>query len=87
MGIMMVQSGLAFRPIVFLGFCPKTQKPTTQAASTFGSIFMRHPKTIDRERKPIFTPLKSSKIYQFLPKTQKTQKPKTQNPKVTTQAK
>ena len=42
---------------------------------------MRHPKTMDRERKPIFTPLKSLKIYQFLPKTQKTQKPKTQNPK------
>ena len=32
------QAGLAFRPIVFLGFCPKPQKPTTQAASTFGSI-------------------------------------------------
>ena len=77
-------SGLAFRPIVFLGFCPKTQKPTTQAGSTFGSIYMRHPRIIDRGRKSIFTPLKSSKIYQFLPKTQK---PKTQNPKVTTQAK
>ena len=78
-------SGLAFRPIVFLGFCPKTQKPTTQAGSTFGSIYMRHPRIIDRGRKSIFTPIKSSKIYQFLPKTQKTQKPKTQNPKPKTQ--
>ena len=49
-----VGTGLAFRPIVFLGFWTITQKPTTQATSTFGSIFMRHPKTIDRrERNPI----------------------------------
>ena len=64
--------GLAVRPIVFWGFCPKTPNPRTQAASTFGSIFMRHPKTIKRERTVDF--------YQK-PKKPKNQKPKTQNPK------
>ena len=75
------QSGLAFRPIVFLGFCPKTQKPMTQANSTFGSLFMRHPKTIDRERKPIFYSTQKFKNLSIFTKNPKTQKPKNPKPK------
>ena len=57
-----VKQGWHFDPLSFWVFVQKPKKPTTQTASTFGSIFMRYPKTIDRGRKPIFTPVKTSKI-------------------------
>ena len=59
------------------------QKPTTQAASTFIWVDIYASPNNHLQGTKIFTPLKSSKIYQFLQKTQNLKPKKPQNPKKT----
>ena len=72
------RQGWHFDPLSFWVFVQKPKNPRPKPPPHLGRYLCVTQKPL-RGRKPIFTPLKSSKIYQFLPKTQKTQK--TQNPK------
>jgi hypothetical protein len=81
------RQGWHFDPLSFWIFVQKPKNPQPKPPPHLGRYLCVTQKPLTEDENPFFTPLKSSKIYQFLPKTQKTQKPKTQNPKVTTQAK
>ena len=78
------RQGWHFDPLSFWVFVQKPKNPRPKPPPHLGRYLCVTQKPL-RGRKPIFTPLKSSKIYQFLPKTQKPKNPKTQNPKPKTQ--